>query len=197
MSATASVPLPVKLAGQQGLGLQGELPYHVPLHCVCVVTKHWMVPGMQQAPRRGGQRVVGQERPAPSQARPCARQSAWVVTMQMPASLLQQAPRGHGLGSQPAPANHLPLQAVLLVTTEHAPVGRQQAPVMVGQGLGLQVMLACQLPQQQASVVIVHPTASVGQPALVPAAVVVVPTLVHAVATQQAPMVGQFTAAHA
>jgi hypothetical protein len=70
MSATASVPLPVKLAGQQGLGLHGVLPYQVPLHWDWVVMVHAMLPTLQQAPRLGGQRVVGQGTPAPSQVSP-------------------------------------------------------------------------------------------------------------------------------
>jgi hypothetical protein len=52
------------------LGLQGVLPYQVPLHWDWVVTKHWMVPGTQHEPLLGGQRVVGQGVPAPSQLRP-------------------------------------------------------------------------------------------------------------------------------
>ncbi len=152
---------------------------------------------MQQAPRRGGQSRVGQAVPAPSHERPWARQRAWVVTMQTPASLLQHAPRGHGFGLQGSPSNHWPLQAVLLARSVQAPLGRQQAPVMLGQGSGEHEMFGCQWPQQQASVVTVHPAGSVGQLVLTPAAVVVVLTLAHAAVTQQAPMGGQSTAEHA
>ena len=84
---------------------------------------------------------------------------------------------------------------MLLGTSTHAPVGRQHAPVMLGHGSGVQEVLAYQVPQQQASVVTVHPAGSVGQAEVAPAAVVVVLTLVHAVVTQQAPTGRQFTAA--
>jgi hypothetical protein len=120
-----------------------------------------------------------------------------VVTTQTPASLLQQAPLGQGLGEQVMPTNHWPLQAVLLATRVHPPVGRQHAPVMLGQGFGVQEILPCQLPQQQARVVTVQPTGSAGQAVFTPAAVVVVPMLVQAVETQHAPTAGQFTAEQA
>lgn len=155
MSATARVPLPLKLAGQQGLGWHGVFPYQMPLQALGEVMVQKMVPATQQAPRLGGQLVTEQGTPAPSQASPWASHWAWVVIRQLPVSRLQHPPRRQGFGLQGTPRNQWPLQADALEINVHAPSIVQHAP-MAGHGLGLQVVLANQWPQQQASVVMVH-----------------------------------------
>lgn len=69
MSATARVPEPVQLGGQQGLGAHGWLACQTPVHWLAVVMTQMEEPVWQHAPRRGRQLLGVQGTPLPSQTR--------------------------------------------------------------------------------------------------------------------------------
>ena len=79
MSATARVPEPVQLGGQQGFGAHGWLACQTPVHWLAVVMTQMEEPVWQQAPRRGTQLLGVQGTPLPSQTRPWAWHWAWVT----------------------------------------------------------------------------------------------------------------------
>ena len=177
--------------------MQGVLAYQVPWHWLAVVIWHTIVPGVQQAPRLGGQLVSVHGTPAPSHVRPCWMQSSCVVTAQWPVLRLQHPPRGHGFGVHEPPGNHFPLHCVELAIGTHTPSSVQQTPLILGHGfVGVHAMLENQCPQQQASVVTLQPAGSVGQGLPGPFVVVVMPLLVQGTGTQQAPSGGHSVVVH-